>query len=68
VGDTPCWREMHERYVKYLQDIGVDPSTSTLGPWLQCDAKGECIQDNTKANELVKGTYRQPFVVPEIAM
>jgi predicted dehydrogenase len=68
VGDTPCWREMHERYVNYLRDIGVDPNTSTLGPWLQCDAARECIQDNPKANDLVRGSYRQPFVVPEITL
>ncbi len=39
---------------------------STLGPWLECDAASECIKDNPKANELVKGFYRAPFVVPEI--
>ena len=41
---------------------------STLGPWLQCDAARECIQDNPKANELVRGSYRQPFAVPEITV
>ena len=50
------------------QDIEVVPNTSTLGPWLQCDAARECIQDNAKANELVRGNYRQPFTVPEIAL
>jgi hypothetical protein len=66
VGDTPYWREMHERYVTYLGDIGVDPNTSTLGPWLRCDAARECIQDNARANQLVRGSYRQPFGVAEI--
>jgi hypothetical protein len=66
VGDITPWREMHERYVKYLGDIGVDPATSTLGPWLECDAEHECIKDNPKADEFVKGFYRMPFVVPEI--
>ena len=66
VGDIGPWREMHERYVNYLSDIGVDPATSTLGPWLECDAERECIKDNPKANEFVKGFYRSPFVVPEI--
>jgi predicted dehydrogenase len=68
VGDTPCWRQMHDRYVQYLGDLGVDPNTSTLGPWLQCDAKDERIKDDPKANELVKGFYRQPFTVPEITL
>lgn len=66
LGDVPGWREMHERYVKYLGDIGVDPSTSTLGPWLECDAERECIKDHPKADELVRGFYRKPFVVPQI--
>ena len=68
VGNTPYWREMHERYVNYLGDIGVDPDSSTLGPWLQCDTTRECIQDNPKANELIRGSYRQPFVVQGIAL
>jgi predicted dehydrogenase len=67
VGDIPCWQEMHERFVKYLGQIGVDPNTATLGPWLECDAGQECFRDNALANALVKGSYRQPFEVPEIA-
>lgn len=66
VGDIPCWREMFERYVQYVEGIGVDPNTSILGPWLECDNENECIKDNPKANEIVKGYYRPPFVVPEI--
>ena len=68
VGDIACWREMFERYVKYLGDIGVDPDTSTLGPWLEVDNENERIQDNPAANELVRGYYRHPFEVPEIRL
>jgi predicted dehydrogenase len=68
VGDIACWREMHERYVKYLGDIGVDPDTSTLGPWLECDADRERIKGNSKANRLVKGFYRKQFEVPAITL
>ncbi len=67
VGDMACWREMHERYVAYLDAIGVDPGTSIVGPWLECDAEGECIKNNARANELVKGHYRAPFTMPEFA-
>ena len=68
VGDIAPWREMHERYVKYLGDIGVDPATSTLGPWLECDAEHECIQGPCaeEANKIVHGFYRAPFVVPDM--
>lgn len=68
VADIAPWREMHERYVKYLGDIGVDPGTSTLGPWLECDAERECIKGphDEEANKLVRGVYREPFVVPEV--
>jgi predicted dehydrogenase len=66
LGNLAPWREMHERYVGYLGDLGVDPATSTLGPWLQCDPERECIKDNAKANQLVHGFYREPFVVPEV--
>lgn len=68
VGDMPCWQEMFERYVSYLGDIGVDPNTSTLGPWLECDAERECIKDNPQANELVKGFYRTPFELREVTL
>jgi predicted dehydrogenase len=66
VGDIAPWRAMHERYVSYLGDIGVDPDSSILGPWLECDAANECIKDNPKANAIVRGFYRAPFIVPEI--
>jgi len=68
VGEMACWREMFERYVKYLDGLGVDPNTSTVGPWLECDAEHECIKDNPKANEIVRGFYRKPFEVPEITL
>jgi predicted dehydrogenase len=67
LGELACWRDMHERYVKYLGDIGVDPATSTLGPWLECDPAHECFKESAEANQLVKGSYREPFVVPEVS-
>ncbi len=68
VGDMACWRAMFDRYVKYLNGLGVDPNTSTVGPWLECDTEKECIKDNPKANEIVRGFYRKPFEVPEIKL
>jgi predicted dehydrogenase len=66
LGEMACWRDMHERYVKYLGDIDVDPDSSTLGPWLECDPAHECFKDNAEANRLVKGSYREPFVMPDL--
>ena len=68
VGDISCWREMHERYLKYLGTIGVAPETSTLGPWLSVDSENECIvgPHSAEANKIVHGFYREPYVVPEI--
>ncbi len=66
-GDIVAWKEMHSNYVKYLNGLGVDPATSSVGPWLQCDSERECIKDNLKANEIVRGYYRKEFDVPEIA-
>ena len=45
----------------------VDSGESILGPWLECDTEHECINDNPAANALVKGTYREPFALPQIA-
>jgi len=61
------FQEIHDHYVKHLEGLGVDPSTSTLGPWLECDAERECVKNHPKANEIVKGYYRKGYEVPEIA-
>jgi len=58
---------MHNTYVKYVKGLGVDPNTSMMGSWLECDSERECIKGNPKANEIVKGFYRKGFEVPEIA-
>lgn len=70
VGDIAPWREMHQRYLKYLDDIRVDPATSTVGPWLECDAANERFQGARadEANRLVRGFYREPFVCPEVKL
>jgi len=70
LGDIPCWNELFERYVKYVQAIDVNPDASTLGPWLQCDPERECFQGphHEAANKIVRGFYREPYVVPEITL
>ncbi len=67
VGDLPCWKDMFERYLKYLDDIGEDPNTSTLGRVLEIDSERECIKNNDEANKIVKGFYREPYVVPDLS-
>ena len=47
-------------------DHDIDPGESILGPWIECDPAGECVKDNPRANELVRGFYRKPFEVPEV--
>ncbi len=60
------FQEIHDHYVKHLESLGVDPNTSTLGPWLECDPERECVRNHPKANEIVKGFYRKKYQVPEI--
>jgi len=66
IGNLPQFQEMFDRYLAHLKAHDVPPGESTLGPWLECDSRHECFQDNTEANKLVKGFYRAPFTVPEI--
>ena len=66
-GDIVAWQEMYNTYVKYLNGLEIDPATSVVGPWLECDAERECIKDNAKANEIVRGFYRKGYEVPEIS-
>jgi predicted dehydrogenase len=67
VGQIACWKDVHERFLKYLGDIGEDSSTATLGPWLEVDSEKECIRDNDEANKIVKGFYRAPYLVPDLS-
>ena len=67
VQDVPFWNEMYDRFLEHLKANKIDPNTATLGPWLECDSENECFKDHAKANELVKGYYREPFVVPEVS-
>ncbi len=62
----PCWEAMHDRFLRYLGEIGVDPNTAVLGPWLECDPANECFRNHPQANALVRGYYRKGFEVPEI--
>ncbi len=56
---------MVERLFTHLKahEIDVDAPTITLGPWLDVDRDAECFKDNAEANALVKGTYREPWVI-----
>jgi len=67
VEGTPVFNEMFDRYLAHLKAHKVDPATSTLGPWLECDRENECFKDHDKANELVRGYYREPYVVPDLS-
>ncbi len=68
VRDIALWNEMYERYLEHLKAHEIDPDTSICGPWLECDPKNECFKDNAAANEIVRGFYRPPYVVPEIRL
>lgn len=59
------------RFQEHLAVNGVDLSKSqmVLGPWLEMDSVREEFVDGSdvvgRANQLLRGSYRQPFVVPE---
>lgn len=63
--------EAFGRFHEHLVANGVDFSKSqfTLGPWLEMDAEREQFVGNgdvvSKANQLLRGSYRKPFEVPE---
>jgi len=69
VKDIAVWQEMFDRLMTYLKgwEIDVDAATVTLGPWLQVEAKTETFRNNPGANELARGYYREPYVVPEVS-
>jgi hypothetical protein len=70
VRDIPIFRSMFKRMLEHLKghEINVNAKSVTLGPWLQIDRKNECFRDNEQANRLVRGFYREPYVVPDLSV
>ena len=63
--------EAFGRFQQHLEANGVDVSRSEMivGPWLEMDPQKEEFVGSSelveRANQLVRGNYREPFVVPE---
>ncbi len=66
VREIPELEQMYDRFAAHLAAHEVDLNTVTLGPWLELDAEHECFRDHGRANEIVRGYYREPFQVKEI--
>lgn len=61
-------QETYERMKEHLakNEIDLTKDKLTLGPVLKMDGKAERFIDHDAANAMLKDTYREPFVVPEI--
>jgi predicted dehydrogenase len=68
IQNIPIFNDMFGRLLEHLAayDVHVDAKVVTLGPWLQIDRENECFKDNEQANRLVRGFYREPYVVPDL--
>jgi predicted dehydrogenase len=66
--DTPLMEEALDRMLTHLKAHEVDPdaNTVTLGPWLEIDREKERFRDNDEANQLVMGSYREPWTIGQI--
>ena len=67
IDEVPGFKDSFDRLQVTLKGHGIDPNTATLGPWLEIDREKECIKDNDPANELVRGSYRDAFKVPDFS-
>jgi len=69
IGGNKDIAESFERFQDHLLLNGVDlkETPRILGPWLTMDPQTERFTGEfaKEANSLVRGTYRDPFVVPE---
>ena len=69
MGGSKDMVEAFERFQDHLLLNGVDVKTTprVIGPWLTMDPERERFTGEfaDEANRLVRGTYREPFVVPE---
>ncbi len=68
VQQVPYFSDMANRFFDHLKahDIDVDAPAAVLGAWLDIDRDRERFRGNEKANALVQGFYRQPYVLPEV--
>ena len=67
IADVPGFNGSFDRLQVTLKGHGIDLNTATLGPWLEIDREKECVKDNDRANELVRGSYREAFKVPNLS-
>jgi len=69
VRDIPIFEDMYDRLLEHLaaNEINVDAKTVTLGPWLEIDRENERFKNNEQANRLVRGFYREPYIVPDLS-
>jgi len=69
VQDVPLFAGMFGRLLEHLAAHEIDPDagTVTLGPWLEIDRPNERFKDNEQANRLVRGFYREPYIVPDLS-
>jgi hypothetical protein len=44
--------------------LDLERARYTLGPCLLPDASSNCFQDNARANALLAGSHRKPYVLP----
>jgi predicted dehydrogenase len=70
LGDNAAWNAMFDRFIDHLKahEIDVDAPTVTMGPWLEIDRDAERFKDHAEANELARGYYREPYVVPDVSV
>lgn len=64
----PLMSDSFERMAKHLDanEVDIDGSVVTLGPWIEFDTKAETITNNDEAKPLVTREYRKPYVVPDL--
>lgn len=76
VQDFDLAGQITERLLKHLaaNEVNLNETPATLGPWLTIDLKTEKFTDANGyasegkfdlANNLARGSYRAPFIVPE---
>jgi len=67
VEQIPIFNEMFDRFLHYGRGLEIDlqSKSATLGPWLEIDRENECFKDHNEANVLVRGFYRDPYMIPD---
>jgi predicted dehydrogenase len=64
LAELPLLAAAAEELREHLAQRGLEREMLVLGPTLALDAERACFRDHERANQLLRGSHRDPFLLP----